>query len=166
MKKLLAVSVVALAGLSVLSTRLNAQKRAPAQATRPLVLTEAIPLEGVKGRIDHFGSAGNRLLISALGNNTVEVIDISARTVVHTITGIPNPQGVVFSPEANKLFAASSKGKLYIYAGTSFDRIKEIDFHSDVDNLRYDAANRRVYVRYGEIETGANGEPDASTTRQ
>ena len=81
MKKLLAVSVVALAGLSVLSTRLNAQKSAPAQATRPLVLTEAIPLEGVKGRIDHFGSAGNRLLISALGNNTVEVIDISARTV-------------------------------------------------------------------------------------
>jgi len=37
MKKLLAVSVVALAGLSVLSTRLNAQKSAPAQATRPLV---------------------------------------------------------------------------------------------------------------------------------
>src|ERR1700694_4896888 len=99
MKKLLAVSVVALAGLSVLSTKVNAQNSAPAPATRPLVLTEAIPLEGVKGRIDHFGSAGNRLLVSALGNNTVEVIDISARTVLHTITGIPNPQGVVFSPE-------------------------------------------------------------------
>ena len=166
MKKLLAVSVVALAGLSVLSTRLNAQKSAPAQATRPLVLTEAIPLEGVKGRIDHFGSAGNRLLISALGNNTVEVIDISARTVVHTITGIPNPQGVVFSPEANKLFAASSKGKLYIYDGTSFDRIKEIDFHSDVDNLRYDAVNKRVYVGYGEDNTGAIGAVDATTNER
>src|SRR6202521_2316866 len=109
MKKLLAVSVVAFAGLSVLSTKVNAQKSAPAQATRPLVLTEAIPLEGVKGRIDHFGSAGNRLLISALGNTTVEVMDTRARTVLHTITGIPNPQGVVFSPEANKLFAGSSK---------------------------------------------------------
>ena len=109
MKNLLAVSVMALAGFSVLSTKPYAQESVPAQATRPLVLTEAIPLEGVKGRIDHFGSAGNRLLISALGNNTVEVIDISARTVLHTISGIPNPQGVVFSPEANKLFAASSK---------------------------------------------------------
>src|SRR5713101_2154352 len=146
MKRLLAVSVLTLAGLYVLSTQVAAQKSAPAQATRPLVLTEAIPLEGVKGRIDHFGSAGNRLFVSALGNNTVEVIDISARTVVRTITGIPNPQGVVFSPEANKLFSASSKGKLYIYDGTSFELINEIDFHSDVDNLRYDAANKRVYV--------------------
>src|SRR6266851_8007058 len=58
--------------------RVNAQKSAPAQVTRPLVLTEAIPLEGVKGRIDHFGSAGNRLLISALGNNTSRS-SISAR---------------------------------------------------------------------------------------
>src|SRR5260370_35094005 len=139
MKKLLAVSFVTLAGLSVLSTQVAAQKSASAQGARPLVLTEAIPLEGVKGRIDHFVSASNRLFVSALGNNTVEVIDISARTVVHTLTGIPNPQGVVFSPEANKLFAASSKGKLYIYDGTSFDLIKEIDFHSDVDTLRHDA---------------------------
>jgi len=133
--------------------------------SRPLVLTEAISLEGVKGRFDHFGSAANRLFVSALGNNTVEVIDISARTVVHTITGIPNPQDVVFSPETNKLFAGSSRGKLYIYDGTSFDLLKEIDFHSDVDNLRYDAANKRVYVGYGEDETGAIGAVDATNER-
>ena len=134
--------------------------------SRPLVLTEAISLEGVKGRFDHFGSAANRLFVSALGNNTVEVIDISARTVVHTITGIPNPQDVVFSPETNKLFAGSSRGKLYIYDGTSFDLLKEIDFHSDVDNLRYDAANKRVYVGYGEDETGAIGAVDATTNER
>jgi len=133
--------------------------------SRPLVLTEAISLEGVKGRFDHFGSAANRLFVSALGNNTVEVIDISARTVVHTITGIPNPLDVVFSPETNKLFAGSSRGKLYIYDGTSFDLLKEIDFHSDVDNLRYDAANKRVYVGYGEDETGAIGAVDATNER-
>ena len=134
--------------------------------SRPLVLTEAISLEGVKGRFDHFGSAANRLFVSALGNNTVEVIDISARTVVHTITGIPNPLDVVFSPETNKLFAGSSRGKLYIYDGTSFDLLKEIDFHSDVDNLRYDAANKRVYVGYGEDETGAIGAVDATTNER
>jgi len=52
------------------------------------------------------------LFVAALGNNTVEVIDISARLRSHTITGIPNPQGVVYAPDAKKLFAASSKGKL------------------------------------------------------
>lgn len=166
MKRLLTVSVVALAGLCVLSAQVDAQKSSSTQAARPLVLTEAIPLDGVKGRIDHFGSAGNQLFISALGNNTVEVIDISARTVLHTITGIPNPQGVAFSPEANKLFTASSKGKLYIFDGTSFGLIKEIDFHSDVDNLRYDAANKRVYVGYGEDDTGAIGTVDATTNER
>lgn len=155
-----------LALMFMCTTRLDAQKSSTPEATRPLVLTEAIPLEGVKGRFDHFGSAGNRLFVSALGNNTVEVIDISARTVVHTITGIPNPQGVVFSLEANKLFAGSSKGKLYIYDGTSFNLIKEIDFHNDVDNLRYDAANKRVYVGYGEDETGAIGTIDATTNER
>src|SRR6266481_676563 len=166
MKRLLTVSVMALAGSYALSTKVDAQNSAPAQAARPLVLTEAIPLEGVKGRIDHFGSAGNRLFVSALGNNTVEVIDISARTVVHTITGISNPQGVVFAADANQLFAGSSKGKLYIYDGTSFDVIKEIDFHSDVDNVRYDAANKRVYVGYGEDETGAIGIVDVTTNER
>ena len=100
---------------------------------KPLVLTEAIPLEGIKGRFDHFGTSGKQLFVSALGNNTVEVIDISGRTLEHTITGVPNPQGVVYAPEANKLFVGSSKGKLYIYDGTSFDLITEIEFHGDVD---------------------------------
>jgi len=80
--------------------------------------------------------------------------------------GNSEPTGCGLSPDANKIFAASSKGKLYIYDGTSFDLIKEIDFHSDVDNARYDAANKRVYVGYGEDETGAIGAIDATTNER
>src|ERR1700674_1314307 len=105
----------------------------------------------------------NQLFVAALGNNSVEVIDISARTRVYSIGAIPNPQGVVFAPESMKLFAASSKGRLYIYNAATFGLIKTIDFHSDVDNLRYDASNQRVYVGYGEDETGALGTVDAKT---
>ncbi len=145
------------------ATRLGSQESSSPQETRPLVLTEAIPLEGIKGRFDHFGTSGRKLFVSALGNNTVEVIDISGRTLEHTITGVPNPQGVVYAPEANKLFVGSSKGKLYIYDGNSFDLITSIDFHGDVDNLRYDAANKRVYVGYGDEDTAAIGAVDATT---
>jgi DNA-binding beta-propeller fold protein YncE len=124
-------------------------------------------MAGVQGRFDHFGFDGkNQLIVAALGNNSVEVIDISARLRVHTIAGIPNPQGVVYAPESKKLFAASSKGKLYIYDGRTFALVKSIDFHGDVDNLRYDAANQRVYVGYGEDETGAIGAVDASTNER
>ncbi len=138
------------------------QTAPPAEPPRPLVLTEAIPTPGVQGRFDHFGFDGkNQLFVAALGNNSVEVIDISARLRARSIGGIPNPQGVAYAPDAKKLFVASSKGKLRIFDGGSFELIKEIDFHEDVDNLRYDAAAHRVYVGYGEDETGAIGTVDA-----
>src|SRR5215831_17923464 len=124
-----------------------AQQHSTSASAAPLVLTGAIPLENVHGRIDHFGfDPQNRLFVSALGNNTEEVIDLSAQRVVHTISGVPAPQGVVYSPETNKLFVASAKGKLYIYDGTSFGLLSTIDFQGDADNLRYDAAKQRVYV--------------------
>jgi DNA-binding beta-propeller fold protein YncE len=61
---------------------------------------------------------------------------------------------------------ASSKGKLYIYDGTSFDLITSIDFHGDVDNLRYDAVKKRVYVGYGDEEEAAIGTVDATTNKR
>ena len=131
-----------------------------------MVLTEAIPLEGVKGRFDHFATSGKLLFVSALGNNTVEVIGISSRTLEHTITGVPNPQGVAYSPEVNKLFVASSTGRLYIYDGASFDLVTSIDFHGDVDNLRYDAAKKSLYVGYGDEEEAAIGAVDVTTNKR
>jgi|SRR5579863_884770 len=148
-------------------TRVPAQKSSTSATAAPLVLTGAIPLENVHGRIDHFGfDPRSRLFVSALGNNTEEVIDLSAQRVVHTISGVPAPQGVVYSPETNKLFVASTKGKLYIYDGTSFNLLSTIDFHGDADNLRYDAAEKRVYVGYGDDEAAAIGMVDATTNKR
>jgi DNA-binding beta-propeller fold protein YncE len=153
--------------LAIVTAQAGAQKSSIPESPRPLVLTEAIPLPGVQGRFDHFAFDGkNQLIVAALGNNSVEVIDISARVRAHSISGIPNPQGVVYAPESKKLFAASSKGMLYIYDGVSFALIKSIDFHGDVDNLRYDTANQRVYVGYGEDETGAIGTVDATSNER
>ena len=148
-------------------TYVSAQNSSPSAATRPLVLTGAIPLPNVQGRIDHFGfDPNNRLFVSALGNNTEEVIDLGAQRVVHSIAGVPTPQGAVYSPETNKLFVASAKGSVYIYDGTSFDLITSIDFHGDADNLRYDGADKRVYVGYGDDETAAIGMIDATTNKR
>ena len=65
---------------------------------------------------------------------------------------MPNPQGVTFSPEANKLFVASEKGKVYIYDGDSYKLISTLDFEGGADNMRYDAATKRVYVGCGDDE--------------
>ncbi len=46
-------------------------------AEQPLQLYEQVPLPGLKGRIDHFtvDKKRRRVIFSALGNNSVEVVD-------------------------------------------------------------------------------------------
>jgi DNA-binding beta-propeller fold protein YncE len=144
-----------------------AQESSRSASSKPLVLTGAIPLPNVLGRIDHLGFDGKgHLFVSALGNNTEEVIELSAGTREHTISGIARPQGVVYAPEFNKLFIGSDEGKLYIYDDSSFNLITSIDFGDDVDNLRYDAASKRVYVGYGDEEAGAIAMVDAPTNKR
>jgi DNA-binding beta-propeller fold protein YncE len=158
------VVCIALISLICLSGSIHAEEKS---GQTPLVLTGAIPLPNVQGRIDHFGfDAKGRVFVSALGNNTLEVIDTSAQRDVHTITDVPTPQGVVFSPETNKLFVASAKGKLYVYDGASFVLLTSVDFGGDADNLRYDAATKQVYIGYGEDDAGAIAVIDAKTNKR
>ena len=70
----------------------EAQKSTASGSKRPLVLSGSVPLEGVKGRFDHFAFGQGRVFVSALGNNTVEVINVFGGIVEHTITGVPNPR--------------------------------------------------------------------------
>ena len=164
--KVMCGSSLALILVLALTTRVCAQTRPPSDSTQPLVLTGTIPLPGVQGRIDHLSTdQKGRLFVSALGNNTEEVVDLSSGSRVHSISGVPRPQGVVYAPELNKLFVGSDEGKLFIYNGSSLDLINSIDFGDDVDNLRYDATAKLVYVGYG-AEDGAVAMVDATTNQR
>ena len=140
----------------------NVQKSPRAERESPLVLTESIPLEGVKGGFDHFASGKGTLFVSVRTQGVRLFSGRPDRTLE-----VPAPQGLAFSPEANKLFAASAKGKLYIYDGSSFNLITTIDFPGGADNLRYDAASKRVYVGCGDDEkTGAIAAVDAMSNKR
>ena len=142
---------------------LAAQSQPIATKSSPLVLTGAIPLPGVQGRIDHLAiDPKGRLFISALGNNSVEVLDLAGGIRARSIAGIPKPQGVAYAPEFKKIFVGSDEGKLYVYDGDTYSLITSIDFGDDVDNLRYDAASKRLYVGYGG-DDGAIAIVDAAT---
>ena len=84
---------------------------AHAQEGMPLRLVQAIPLPHVEGRIDHLAADlyGQRLFVAALGNNTLEVLDLTAGTHLHTITGLHEPQGVVFLPESNTIVVTNGQ---------------------------------------------------------
>jgi DNA-binding beta-propeller fold protein YncE len=137
-----------------------------AEEAGPLRLIQTIPLRNVEGRIDHMAVdlKGERLFIAALGNNTVEVLDLRAGKHIHSITGLHEPQGVGFIPEFNRIFVANAKsGACDVFDGSSFKLIKTIKFSDDADNIRYDPVARRVYVGYG---SGALGIIDAASGAQ
>ncbi len=130
------------------------------QASQPLRLEKTIELPEVQGRIDHLSVdvKGQRLFVSALGNNTVEVIDIKAGKRVKTIGGLQEPQGVLYVPATNRLYVANAKdGSVRIFDGSSYAPLKTFDYGDDADNLRYDSGHKRIYVGYG---SGALGEID------
>ena len=123
-----------------------------AQNASPLKLKATIELTGVEGRIDHFAfdAAGQRLFVCALGNNTVEVLDLHAGQRVHSIAGLGAPQGIAYIPELNRIFVANDKGGICkIYDAKSFQSIGELNFKDDADNIRYDDAAKKIYVGFG-----------------
>ncbi len=149
--------------LALLELMMPALSRA--QKSEPLRLVATIPLTDVEGRIDHFSVdlRGERLFMSALGNDTVEVFDLRSDQRIHTIPGLHEPQGVCFVPEVNKLFVANGDGgTVAIFDGASFKLLGEVKFSDDADNLRYDPVTRQIYVGYGE---GGLGVIDVASNR-
>jgi len=131
------------------------------QNSQPLRLEKTIELPDVQGRIDHMSLdvKGERLFVSALGNNTVEVIDVRNAKRVHTISGMKQPQGVLYVPENNRLYVANDEdGTVRILDGATFTPLETLDYGDDADNLRYDSQHQHLYVGYG---SGGLGEIDA-----
>src|SRR5258705_9894058 len=75
----------------------------------PLRLLQTVSLEGVEGRFDHFALdvTGERLFVAALGNNTVEVIDLRGGKRIQTLRGMKNPAGLLWVGDRNRLYVAS-----------------------------------------------------------
>jgi hypothetical protein len=117
-----------------------------------LQLDKTIEMPGVSGRIDHmaFNLKDQVLYVAALGNNSVEVVDLQKGTVIKSIKGIEEPQGIAFIPEQNEIVVASGGNGdcVFLNAGT-FENISTIHLDGDADNIRFDAAERKIFVGYG-----------------
>jgi len=131
------------------------------QASKPLRLEKSIELPDVQGRIDHLSIdvKGHRLFVSALGNNTLEVLDVNTGKRVKTIGELKEPQGVLYVPATHQIYVANDgDGSVRLFDGSSYAHLKTLDYADDADNLRYDSARKRIYVGYG---SGGLGEIDS-----
>ena len=116
----------------------------------PLALEATIPLKGVDGRIDHLAVdlGRERLIVAELGNNTIDVIDLRARAVVHRIAGVKEPQGVAYLKGPDRIAVASAaEGTVRMFDAGDFSPAGVVELGDDADNLRVDGD--RLVVGYG-----------------
>ena len=130
-----------------------------------LKLETTVPMADVQGRIDHLSIdlKGQRLFVAALGNNSLEVIDLKENKRVHTINGLAEPQGITYSSSTNRVFVANGKdGSVRAFDAASWKMLSSTSYGDDADNLRQDPSSGHIWVGYG---GGALGEFDLEGTK-
>src|SRR5512137_1317362 len=126
---------------------------APVAPAASLTLTQTIPLPGVQGRFDHFAIdvKGRRLLVAALGNNTLEVVDLAAGKRIQSVPGMSKPTGVLYLPEPNRVLVGNGDdGTLKVLDGVTFKVLENLTGLDDADNLRFDPGSKMAYLGYGD----------------
>ena len=108
----------------------------PATGQQPLNLVRTIDLPRIEGRIGHLAIdlAADRLFVAALGNNTVEVIDLLKNAVVRSAPGFHPPQGILVVPGVYRVAVANGQSGSLQW----------------LDTTKYDDVDKRLYVSGGE----------------
>jgi DNA-binding beta-propeller fold protein YncE len=141
----------------------------PGASQEPLMFVRAIELPRVEGRIDHLtlDSTRQKLFVAALGNNTVEVLDVKSGTHLKSVSGFREPQGIVGVPDAKVIAVATGQGEgVQTIDENDFKTVRTISLGEDADNVRYDAAAKKLYVGYGGGALAATSPADARVLGQ
>ena len=127
----------------------------PAQSYRadsPLRRVATIPLPGVEGRIDHLAldPVHHRLFVAALGSDRVEVIDLARNRRAGEIESLPEPQGVLFVHERQRLYVTLGEAAhVAVFKGSDLSRVRRIPTRTDPDNIRYEPGADRIWIGEG-----------------
>ncbi len=143
-------------GLAIfLTSLLGLVSAAPAQAQGepPAKLIGYITLP-IEGWMDHMAVdvKGQRLFVPAEQQRAIEVVDLRAGKVIHSITGFDgNPRKTIYLPESNQIWVDDAE-LVKAFNAESYELIKNIPFGLDKasklipDNGVFDPVSRQFYV--------------------
>ncbi len=116
-----------------------------------LVLVQTIPLKGVDGKLDHLAvdAKGQRLFVANKPNNTLDVVDLKAGTLVKQIAGQGKVSGVAYAPDLDMIYVGNGAGVCNAFSGTDYARVFTAEAPG-ADNVHYDSRSKRVYVAHGD----------------
>jgi DNA-binding beta-propeller fold protein YncE len=123
-------------------------------ATDSVVTFEAsIPLGDIQGRIDHmaFDPKRQRVYVAALGNNSLEIVDVRTRQYIGRIKDLHEPQGVAYVPYSDYIVVTNGgDGYVDFYDAGSLKYLGNVHLGRDADNIRWDPKLNRLVVGFGE----------------
>jgi DNA-binding beta-propeller fold protein YncE len=112
-------------------------------------LDQTVAMPNVKGRIDHlvFDAVGQRIFLCALGNGSLEIIDVKNGTVLQSIKNLSSPQGILFIPDKKKIIVAcGGDGFVRVFDSEKYSRLDSVYVGNDADNMRFDSLQQKIYV--------------------
>ena len=123
------------------------------QKNPPLRLLQTIPLPDLKkGDFDHFAVdlPGNRLFLTAEENNAVEVFDIRANTLIHTIRDVDTPHSLLYLPATKQLWVVDGgDGIIKIFDVNTYAAVETVKLAIGADSAVYDPAKHLFYIATG-----------------
>lgn len=141
-----------------IATTLSAQEPVLAPA-RTFALPE------VHGRIDHlvYDAKTQRLFVAALGNGSLEVVDLQQGKRTAGVGGLPEPQGVALLPAVGLVaVACGGDGSLRLFDCATLAAKGTVDVGADADNVRLSADGATLLVGEGD---GSLASVDTKTLR-
>ncbi len=128
-----------------------------AQSDPPLKQIHTIPMPNVEGYFDHpaVDVKGQRLFVPGEYQRTIEVIDLRAGKVIHSIAGLEgNPRKIIYLPDSNQIWVDLGSGVCNAFSGDSYALLKTIPLNPystpadkrEPDNGILDTATGLFYI--------------------
>jgi DNA-binding beta-propeller fold protein YncE len=147
---------------------LMAYATAPARAAdpAPLVLVQTIPLKGAPGNLDHLAvdAKGGRLFVANKANNTLDVVDLKAGTLVRQIPGQTRVSGVAYAADLDMVFVGNGGGVCNGIDGKDYRTVFSTPAEK-ADNVYYHSGDKTVYVAHGETVSVLDAKTGAVKSR-
>ncbi len=141
---------MALLGLGILLGWAGALKAQDAMGPSGYKILQKVPLPGDGGWDFLTVDSDNRRVYIA-HNNSVQVVDADALTLIGTIENVPHPHGVVALPDLGKGYASSGvPGSVVVFDLKTLKRLSEIPDSKDADVIIYDPATKHVLTFNGD----------------
>jgi DNA-binding beta-propeller fold protein YncE len=145
--------MIRLVTLTALAAALSAYATESSRAAdpAPMVLVQTIPLKGVVGKLDHLAvdARGGRLFVANKANNSLDVVDLKAGTLIKQIPDQTKVSGVVYARDLDMIFVGNGGGVCNGIDGKDYKIVFSTKAEG-ADNVYYHSGNKTVYVAHGE----------------